>query len=402
MSKHHEKPGSPGDILAHHGVKGMHWGVRKEDLPSSGSGLLGPKSLASTNDTTKAYMAAASAMAAKPISNEQAAANLKANRERFAKKFESSESTTGFKSPTKQPDLGAIASAKEKWNNLTPEEKHKLAIVGVYGALGAGIIGYGIYANRFALPSTTMLDMSGALAGPGEKLGLGTFMARIGKSQASTMATEDFFRPESFARPGFELPSGHTFRRISAAAEKTFGQATYCSASEDDFNRYAVALGINGVKRHAVTFHSTAPIKVPTLTEVLGHVREQMVAERSALGWSTKVSEAEVLKYYKSISHNQWQDPKALSLIGSLKAKGFGAIVDEMDSGVFSDRPLVLFSKDVTPKKAQVLTRKDLVKSLKNLKEISDPPGRKLATNNLRKANKSLWDQVMQQVAVAA
>lgn len=27
---HREKPGSPGDILEHHGVKGMRWGVRKE------------------------------------------------------------------------------------------------------------------------------------------------------------------------------------------------------------------------------------------------------------------------------------------------------------------------------------------------------------------------------------
>lgn len=33
MTKHHEKPGSPGDILDHSGVKGMKWGVRKEVVP---------------------------------------------------------------------------------------------------------------------------------------------------------------------------------------------------------------------------------------------------------------------------------------------------------------------------------------------------------------------------------
>lgn len=31
MGDHHIKPGSPGDILEHHGVKGMRWGVRKEE-----------------------------------------------------------------------------------------------------------------------------------------------------------------------------------------------------------------------------------------------------------------------------------------------------------------------------------------------------------------------------------
>lgn len=30
MSDHRKKPGSLGDILSHHGVKGQTWGIRKE------------------------------------------------------------------------------------------------------------------------------------------------------------------------------------------------------------------------------------------------------------------------------------------------------------------------------------------------------------------------------------
>lgn len=35
MAEHHIKPGSPGDVLEHYGVKGMRWGVRKEEETSS-------------------------------------------------------------------------------------------------------------------------------------------------------------------------------------------------------------------------------------------------------------------------------------------------------------------------------------------------------------------------------
>lgn len=47
---HREKPGTPGDILEHHGVKGMRWGKRKEDDPTSrnAKGLIEPTKATAT------------------------------------------------------------------------------------------------------------------------------------------------------------------------------------------------------------------------------------------------------------------------------------------------------------------------------------------------------------------
>lgn len=38
MNEHHIKPGTPGEILEHHGVKGMKWGVHKKEETSGDSG----------------------------------------------------------------------------------------------------------------------------------------------------------------------------------------------------------------------------------------------------------------------------------------------------------------------------------------------------------------------------
>lgn len=395
---------SPGEALEHHGVKGMKWGVRKEE---DGAGSNFGRTIPPTNPTehnaqNKAYLSAAAAIQAKPVSVAQQIANLKTNRELFVKKFESSEAEGFSQAPAKSASPGAVAKAREKWHNLDPETKQNLIIVGVTGAAVAGIIGYGLYANHYALPTTAMFDNSGlGNAKPGGKIGLGAFIHHIDQSQMATMSTENFFRPESFARPAFELPAGHNFMRISAAAEKTFGQATYCSASPDDYNRYACALGVQGIKRHLVEFQATKAIKVPALSDVLHTVREQMGRDYGISDLS-KISDADVLDRYKSISHQQWRGQESLNLIRSLKAKGYGAIVDEMDAGVFSERPLVLFSSNVTPKRGRVLTRKDLTKSLRDLKEIGKPPGRALPTTAQLNANKSVWEQVVGQIHAEA
>lgn len=367
---------SPEEALEHYGVKGMRWGVRKDretgDRDAGPSkdetGRLGPGEageIAQFNASTKAYMAAATKMT-QGLSPEQQAANLRANRERFAQKFDGSDSVS---KGVEKDDPSTIAKAREKWNALDSDQKKTLAMIGVYGAVAGGVVAYGVYASRYSVPGSAFTDMMGAnSAGPGQKIGLGAYLARINKSQEHTYAVENFFRPEAFARPAFELPVGHTFHRISSVAEDTFTQATYASSNAEDFHRYAAALGVSGMKRHHVTFQAKDSIKIPALKDVLDTVREVQGSK----------TERGVLEAYKEISHGQWKGDDAKALIKALQKKGYSGIVDEMDAGVFSERPLVLFSnnKNFGPKSAKVLTRKDLKRAVDNLTEIPKPPGR--------------------------
>lgn len=373
---HRKKPGTPEELVVeHHGVKGMRWGVRKQD--DTGGDRGSAKEVADHNAAAKQYMAAASVQQAEAAtwSDERKAANIEKWRAANLKKFE--PPSTGKASPSDKPESpGVIADAKERWNKLSPDQK-ALAVQATAGAaIIGGLLAYNAYASRFSLPASAYLPVQDNLKfKPGDKIPLGTYLARIGKSQDEVHSVENFFRPEAFAREPFTLPAGHIFKRISSAPENEFWSGTYASASDDDFHRYACALGVGGVKRHLIEFEAKAPVKVPSLTQVLGTVREEMAADYGF--HPSKISERQVLERYKSVSHQQWKGGEAVSLIDALKKKGYGAIVDEMDAGVFSNKPLVVFSsKDLGPKSNKVLKRSDLKKSLSKLREIDNPPGR--------------------------
>jgi hypothetical protein len=100
--KPHEKPGTPGDILKHHGIKGMHWGIRRDDL----GGLdkeAAAKVAAGLNEATKDYL---SIIAKTPTrSPVEAAKALKTNQNKFAQKFEPSGGAPGKGLSQFQKDL---------------------------------------------------------------------------------------------------------------------------------------------------------------------------------------------------------------------------------------------------------------------------------------------------------
>lgn len=349
----HKKPGSPGDILKHHGVKGQKWGVRKEE--ETGQPTFSGPQAAQRNETTKKYMSAAAEVSKQPRTKKQADAAFAENQKKAAAKLAPSE---------KEEPSGK--SLKDRWNSLSDNQKSAIA----YGVMGTAIVGYGLYSHH---QYTSALNNPGALIKPNL---YGTLLM---KSQQATWMGQGFIRDSSFARPAFELPAGHTFHRISTAAENSFGGHTYATSSLDDFNRYAVGFDMSGGslrpggatgELHHIVFKSNSSVKIPALTDVLETMRTVIGEERQA--GIDSVSHKTAVEAYTNISGSWWDHPRAKKLIGKLQEQGYGGLIDEMDAGVRADRPLVLFGDNFSSKVNTPIAKPEIKLAKKNLREIAE------------------------------
>jgi len=341
---------TPPEELEHHGVKGQKWGVRR-DLSSAGQAI--GREAAQMNDTTKKYLSIVAEGAGKTLSHKEAAANLAQNREKFAQKF--------------GPSDGPIDKSGK---GLSPKQKKIL----LGAAVGVGVLG-GLYlAGKYGESKTglSLLEDLSPTHHPGMPISVKDFTDASFKSQMKTwgFSKNGFITKESFARPAFELPTGHTFFRISTAAENEFRipPGTYALSSVEDFHRYVInfAKEKGGVPLHQVKFQSTAPVKVPHLTDVLETVREVVSAEKGGKA----VSEKEAIGIYKAMSGGSWSGAREQSLFTALTKKGFGALVDEMDAGVLGEKPLVIFGNQFSSKSSAPFTTGTLNAAAANLTEI--------------------------------
>lgn len=152
MSERHEKPGTPGDILEHVGVKGMKWGVRKkEETSSRETGQKEPidKAVARLNETQKRQKTKA-LIESKPLTPG-------------TQEF---QQMIGKVTRTDRPqvlgvskgDGGKIESApKAEKHGLTDKQKMLLAF-GAVTAAGAGYYAYKHYTGG-KLPKGISADM---------------------------------------------------------------------------------------------------------------------------------------------------------------------------------------------------------------------------------------------------
>lgn len=300
-------------LLLHYGVKGMKWGVVNNDESSGDS-----KAKAAYLAIPKPHFTA----------KERNAKTVKYG-ENFVEKFAPSDESSG----------------------LSPQQK-KALIYGVVGGIAvAAIIGGTIYAKKQGV----------SIPNPGLELyNKATQQSRLNAINA------DFITKQSFDRKAFTLPAGHTFHRISGAAETGFGRVTYASHSPDDFNRYVSQLGHSLGNR--VTFKSKGAIKVPSLTDALETLRESMSSE---LGRA--ISQDETLSTYREIVGGKWDHPLTTNFFSSLTKKGFSALVDEMDAGVISESPLVIFNHgSMGAKTSKRMTMKDIQKATSLVKDFSN------------------------------
>ena len=200
------------DFLAHHGIKGMKWGVRKEADRSSSS--IKSVSLQSAINTVNKM----------------------------------------------EPPLGTKSG-------ITPEQKKKL----MYGIAG-GIAVVAILGGAYYLHKHSGND----LPKPGSLIKPDLFRDLISTSRIASFEDGTHITPSSFKRPEFTIKAGTVFHRFSTTAETTFGNRTFASASIEDFNRYASSLGqnIHPEQFKHVKFSAKSDLKVPSLDTTIETLRE--------------------------------------------------------------------------------------------------------------------------------
>lgn len=353
---HYDKPPLDEALLLHYGVKGMKWGVRKKDdsgtrqqtkaEPTKSEGA----KLAATNELTKGYIAASSNR--KNLTKKESAAALAENQKKFLAKFEPS---------------GAEGAEAKK--GLTPKQKKILIGVGVGLVVVGGVVAYKHYSAKAGISANTPLSLNQLREMAGNPISVQQFQLNQQMSTQAAWGGGSHIFPSSFLRGEQTLPAGHTFHRLSSAAEKHFAPTTYATSNMEDFHRYVNnfrgEIGTENLKH--ITFSTTKPMRIPSLSTTLETLKE-VVSKTEGVA----MSHESAIEAYSNISGGDWGSQRAAGLMRALGNKGYGALVDEMDAGVVGNSPLVVFAKEhLTPKKAVDLTADIIANAESSLIELT-------------------------------
>lgn len=334
------------DHIEHFGTKGMRWGVRKEYEPV-GNGPSGKDS--SKRDSSSGET---------PVQ--------KALRENPSPELSSTQKSTIAKNQEKHDSHFTDESSGPPGWRPTPKQ---LLVIGV-GAVAVAAIIYKVKTGNNAsalspripfsredyeqfardpgtpdwLPGMTSRSMSA-------KDYMGVMENSKDRAWSGKLVTKDLFNQEEFT-----LPAGHEFFRISSTLETNFNSTTYVTSSKEDLHRYVATYA--GEKAKLLKFSATDEIRVPDLMTRLDAMHESMLRSARTKVEREAITPERVFNAYQAKVGGRWDNNDSRKFIEVLLERGYHAIVDDMDVGVYGESPLVLidpsrFSKKVgTPIKS--------------------------------------------------
>lgn len=139
---HHKKPGTPGDILEHHGTKGMRWGVRKEEETGAGrnsKGLIVPKTTKAESKEIATRNATRKRQVAKTLAKNDA---IRPGTPEFQRMI---EQVTRTDHPQVLSEKGKIQAAPRAQKKGLSKNQKMLLAFGAVAAAGAGYYAYQHY-----------------------------------------------------------------------------------------------------------------------------------------------------------------------------------------------------------------------------------------------------------------
>ena len=387
---------TPSDALAHYGVKGMRWGVRKEDRPggdSSGGSAISEKKQQKVDDF---FDKAAKARALAKEMDEQGI-DSPAMRELYGKAWDSGDRMFAIMygqsketAVQKQIEFNEKRAEYLEKNATAIQEgkltsNQKLAIVGgLAGAAVVGYVGYQVYQDR---------KYQNAEAG--DKITHHIFTRRYAES-AEHYTSTSLKSFDSLDDHDVHVPKGTVFSRLTAYKDEDMEGRLYTTFTEDDNNKYrgiyGPALKSRTGSRELYISHMEMgeSVRSPShrkrveiyrdmLMELDAHKRGTQFVEYEDSG--RLVTRTRDDAYYNNRALKEYntfarqlvvKNPISDLYFKKVQERGYNALVDDNDAGQLADLPMILLKPKsmVSNRRFEPLSRDIEKKARKNFTEI--------------------------------
>ena len=184
--------------------------------------------------------------------------------------------------------------------------------------------------------------------------------------------------------------SGAKLHRVAGSSSSKLTDTTYVTLNETDHNRYISLLAPNGgrastkydisITTQRGLISPSKKARIDTFIETLSSdipYGKSTIKGRAFLETShvdKALSDFELgLKTYENFAQSQvMRTPLHTAYFDRVKSKGYTALVDDADSGLISDIPVILFT-DVaraTVTSSRKLSKNEIIETQRNLKQL--------------------------------